>query len=691
MQMSPAILPYPKPHNVPQVDDYFGTAVPDPYRWLEELDSAETKAWVEAENLVTASYFEQLPDRSTLLQRMEQLTDYERFSAPSRYGTRYVYAHNSGLQNQAVVYWTEGLEGQPQVLIDPNTLAADGTVALGGLSVSEDGTLAALALSEAGSDWKRILVRDVATGKDLPDEIRWTKFGSPAWRLDGSGFYYAGYDAPPDGDPLKAVNHFPKIYFHKLGTPQSADAMVFERADDPEIFLHVSVTDDGRYLVISQHKGTSPNNSLALLDLDSPAAGVQQLIADADAAYSPIGNDGTRFWLYTTLDAPNGKVIAVDLAQPAREHWTIVVPESSSNLNGASLVRRTLILDYLTDAQSQVELYSEDGTHRGTEPLPGIGSVGGFGGRRDDAETFYTFTNFTTPGAIFRLDMETLESVVYRAPKLLFDPATYITEQAFVTSKDGTQVPLFLTYKRNLERDGNNPTLLYAYGGFNVSLTPAFSPVTIAWLERGGIYAQASLRGGGEYGEAWHAAGTRLQKQNVFDDFIACAEWLVAQRYTSSAKLAIQGGSNGGLLVGAMLTQRPELFGAANAAVGVMDMLRFDKFTVGWGWKQDYGSPSEDEAEFHAIHAYSPLHNLHAGTKYPATLITTADHDDRVYPAHSFKFAAAMQAAQAGAAPVLIRIETRAGHGAGMPVRKRLELSADTFAFFLHELGAAAD
>jgi prolyl oligopeptidase len=679
---------YPKPHTVEQVDDYFGAKVADPFRWMEELDAPDTQAWIAEENALTASYFAPLGFRAGLLERMEALTNFERYSAPSRYGTRYFYAHNSGLQNQAVVYWTEGLGGEPQVLIDPNTLAADGTVALAGMSITEDGRLAALALSDAGSDWTRVFVRDVTTGEDLPDEIKWTKFGAPSWLLDGSGFYYAGYGAPPEGDALKAVNHSPKIYFHKLGTAQSDDAVVFERTDDPEIFLHAGVTDDGRYLVISQHKGTSPNNSVAVLDLSKPGAEIQRVIDTADAAYSVIGNDGSMFWVYTTLDAPNGKVIRFDVDAPAREHWVTVIPEATSTLESVSLVHRMLIASYLKDARSQVELYREDGTHVGALALPGIGSAGGFGGRREDAETFYTFTNFTTPGTIYRLGLETLLSTPYRQPKLLFDPQDYVTEQVFVTSKDGTQVPLFLTYKLGLVRDGNNPTLLYAYGGFNVSLTPIFSAVNLTWLERGGIYAQACLRGGGEYGEAWHEAGTRVKKQNVFDDFIACMEWLVAEKYTRAAKLAIQGGSNGGLLVGAMLTQRPELFAAANAAVGVMDMLRFDKFTVGWGWKQDYGSPSEDEAEFKAIYAYSPLHTLRAGTKYPATLITTADHDDRVFPAHSFKFAAAMQAAQGGDSPVLIRVETRAGHGGGMPIRKRLELAADVFAFFLQELGA---
>ena len=534
-------------------------------------------------------------------------------------------------------------------------------------------------------------MREVATGKDLPDTIRWVKFGGAAWLKDGSGFYYTHYDAPREGAALKAISSSPKIYFHKLGTEQSADTFVFERADDPEMFLGAGVTDDGRYLILYQAKGTSPNNELAFLDLSQPGATIQKIFNKPDASYTVIGNEGSRFWLNTTLDAPNGKLMEVDLEQPARDHWKTVVPESRSKLDGASLVHQTLIAEYLTDAHTEVRLFTEDGKPVRTLSLPGIGTAGGFGGRRDDDETFYGFTNFTTPGIVYRLDMKTLASTPYRTPRLNFDPAEFETTEVFVTSKDGTRVPLFLTSKKGLPRNGENPTLLYGYGGFDVSLTPAFSSSRIAWLERGGIYAQASLRGGGEYGEAWHEAGMKLHKQNVFDDFIACAEYLIRDKYTSTPKLAIQGGSNGGLLVGAVLTQRPELFGAANAQVGVMDMLRFDKFTVGFGWKQDYGSPSENEAEFHAIYKYSPLHNLRPGTHYPATLITTADHDDRVFPAHSFKFAAQMQADQAGPAPVLIRIETRAGHGAGMPLSKQLDVTADTFAFLLHELHADTD
>ena len=685
---STSTLHYPTPHTVPQVDDYFGTKVADPYRWMEELDAPETTAWIEAENKVTAEYFKPLEFRDGIHKRMMELSNYERFSMPAKHGTRYFHSRNSGLQNQAVVYWTEGLTGEPHVLIDPNTYLADGTMAIGGLSITHDGTKAAIALSEAGSDWQKIIVRDVATGKDTQDVIRWTKFGGAAWLQDGSGFYYSGYDAPPDGDALKAANFNMKIFFHALGTEQKTDPVVFERPDNKELYLFSGVTDDGKYLIITQQQGTSPNNELAFLDLGTPHAAVQRFITTPDAAYSPVGNDGSKFWVYTTLNASNGKVITFDLKQPERAHWTTVLPEAKSKLESVSLVHRTLIAQYLQDAHTQVEMFDEAGKHVHTLAMPGIGTAGGFGGEREDTETFYSFANFTTPNVMFRLDLKTMKSSVYREPKVAFDRTQYESKEVFVTSRDGTKVPVFLTYKRGLKLDGNNPTLLYAYGGFNVSLSPYFSPTLIPWMERGGVYALAILRGGGEYGEAWHEAGMKLKKQNVFDDFIASAEWLIANKYTSSKKLAIRGESNGGLLMGAMVTQRPELFGAVAAGVGVMDMLRFDKFTVGWGWKADYGSPSENADEFHAIYKYSPLHNLKPGTRYPATLIFTADHDDRVFPAHSFKFAAEMQKDQAGPAPVLIRIETRAGHGGGMPLSKRLDVEADIQAFFLHELHA---
>jgi prolyl oligopeptidase len=689
---SHAPIVYPAAHTVDQTDDYFGTAVPDPYRWMEDVDSPEVAAWVEAENTLTHSILDQVPARAAIRDRILHLNSFERYSLPSRHGTRYFYSHNSGLQNQNVVFWQEGLDGTPHVLLDPNTLRADGTVALSGVSITDDGTLAAYGISDAGSDWVTWHVREVATGKDLPDAIEWSKFSNASWAHDNSGFFYSAYDAPDEAhraEFLKSTNYFHKLYFHKLGTPQSDDKLIFERPDDKELNIGGSVSDDGRYLAIYQSKGTSPNNELAIKDLAHPDAPVLRLVDKADATYTVLDNDGAFLWVQTTLDAPNGKVIGIDLNHPERSAWKTVIPESKNALDSVTLVHDTLIATYLADAQSRVELYTRDGKPIETLPLPAIGTTGGFGGRRTDAETFYSFTNFTTPATIYRLDLTTRKSSVYRAPKLLFKPEDFETRQVFATSKDGTRVPIFLSYRKGLKLDGNNPTLLYAYGGFNISMVPAFAPSRVTWMEMGGIFVQAVLRGGGEYGEQWHLSGTSVRKQNVFDDFIASAEYLIANKYTSTPKLAIQGGSNGGLLMGAVETQRPDLFGAVLADVGVMDMLRFDKFTIGWAWKADYGSPSTDEAEFHAIYKYSPLHNVHPGTKYPPTLITTGDHDDRVFPAHSFKYAATMQAAAAGvpgSGPILIRIETRAGHGSGTPLAKRVENAADQFSFLVRQL-----
>jgi prolyl oligopeptidase len=678
-------LSYPAARQVDQTDDYFGTAVNDPYRWMEDVDSAELKVWIDAENELTQRYLAQIPVRETIGQRLLELINFERYTAPARRGTRYFYSHNSGLQNQNVLYWQEGLDGEPKVLLDPNTFSEDGTVAISGMSITDDGLLAAYSITDAGSDWLKWHVRNVTTGEDLPDVVEWSKFSGASWLKDGSGFFYQGYDAP-EADAFKAANYYHKVMFHKLGTPQSEDKLIFDRPDDKELNLGAHVTDDGRYLMLHQSKGTSPNNELAVKDLQDPNAPILRLIDTPDATYAPIDNDGTLFWVLTTLDAPNGRVISIDLKAPGREHWKTVIPESANKLSDISIVDNTFIVSYLADAQSLVELRRLDGSLIERLALPAIGTAYGFTGRREDTETFYQFSNFTTPGTTYRLDMKTRQSTIYRQPKLLFDPALYETKQIFATSKDGTRVPMFISHKKGLVLDGTAPTLLYAYGGFNISLMPEFSPSHVMWMEMGGIYAQASLRGGGEYGEAWHEAGTRVRKQNVFDDFISLAEWLVTHQYTSPQKLAISGGSNGGLLVAACELQRPDLFGAVVAQVGVMDMLRFDKFTIGWAWKEEYGSPSEDEAEFAAIYKYSPLHNIRPGASYPATLITTADHDDRVYPAHSFKYAAALQAAQAGPNPILIRVETRAGHGAGMPLSKRIEATVDQYAFMAREL-----
>jgi prolyl oligopeptidase len=681
---------YPKARTVEQTDDYFGTAVSDPYRWMEDVDSAELKTWIDAENELTQQYLAKIPVRERMQQRLMELINFERYTAPSRHGTRYFYSHNSGLQNQNVLYWQDGLDGEPKVLLDPNTFSADGTVAISGISITDDGSLAAYSIADAGSDWMKWHVRDVTTGEDLPDVVEWSKFSGASWLKDGSGFFYARYDAPAadasEAEALKTANFFHKIYFHKLGTPQSDDALIFDRPDDGELNLGAQVTDDGRYLVIHQSKGTSPNNELSVKDLRRPDAPILPLIDTADATYSPIANDGSTFWLLTTLDAPNGRVIEIDLDHAQREHWKTIVAESKNKLHDISMVDDTFVVNYLADAQSLVVLHNRKGELIEQLALPAIGSAIGFSGRRDDVETFYQFSNFTTPWTTYRLDMKTRKSTLFRQPKLLFDPALYETKQIFATSKDGTRVPMFISHKKGLVLDGTAPTHLYAYGGFNISLMPDFSPSHVMWMEMGGVYAQASLRGGGEYGEAWHDAGTRVRKQNVFDDFISLAEWLITNQYTAPGRLAISGGSNGGLLVAACELQRPDLFGAVVAQVGVMDMLRFDKFTIGWAWKEEYGSPLEDAEEFAAIYKYSPLHNIRQGMSYPATLITTGDHDDRVFPAHSFKYTAALQTAQTGANPILIRVETRAGHGAGMPLSKRIEATVDQYAFMAREL-----
>ena len=685
---APVGLAYPSSPKGDVVDDYHGTKVADPYRWLENPDAPESRAWIEAQNQLTSGYLEKLPSREPLKRRLTELWNFERYGVPSREGKRYVYSRNDGLQSQSVLYVADSLEAPPRVLIDPNALSTDGTVALSGTVFSEDGNLMAYGLASAGSDWTEWRVRDVRTGKDLPDHIRWVKFNVPAWTKDGKGFFYGRYAEPQPGAALTGANYFPKVYFHTLGTPQSEDTLVYERPDQKEWGFSSSVTEDGRYLLLRVGRGTERKNGIFYKDLKDPKGKVVELLRDFDATYAFIGNEGSRFFFRTDLESPLGRVVAIDVRKPERGQWKELIPQAPETLVSASLVGDRFFLVRMKDAASQVRVHALDGKPLGEVALPGLGSVHGFSGLRTDTETFYAFTSFTTPSTIFRYDVKTGQSAVFREPKVKFDPAWYETKQVFYTSKDGTRVPLFLSYKKGLKLDGTNPTYLYGYGGFNAAMSPTFSVANLVWMEQGGVYAQASLRGGGEYGREWHLAGTKLRKQNVFDDFIAAAEWLVANRYTSPAKLAIGGRSNGGLLVGAAVTQRPDLFGVALPGVGVMDMLRFHKFTIGWAWKSDYGS-SEDAEEFKALHAYSPLHNLRPGTRYPAMLVTTADHDDRVVPAHSFKFAATAQAAQAGEAPVLIRIDTRAGHGAGKPTGKVIEEVADMWAFTLHQLGQA--
>ncbi len=680
-------MSYPETRKSDVVHEYHGTKVPDPYSWLEDDNSAETKAWVEAQNKVTFGYLESIPEREKIKARLTELWNYERFGVPSEEGGRYFFSRNDGLQNQSVLYWAESLEAEPKVLIDPNTMSKDGTVALAGISVSKDGKYVAYGIADAGSDWNRWKIREVETGKDLDDELKWIKFSSAAWDKQGKGFYYGRYPEPKPGQSLTESNFYQKVYFHRVGTPQSEDVLVWEDTENKDWRASAAQTDDGRFLVVTIGKGTDDKYRILFKDLfKRDARPPQHLVGEFDADYTFIDNEGPVFFFKTNKDAPKGRVIAIDVFDPAPEKWKVIIPEAAETLDGVSLVGDKFIAQYLKDAHSQVKLFAVDGKPLGEVEFPGLGTASGFGGRREDKETFYSFTSFTSPARIFRYDVATGKSTLYKSPKLAFNPDDFVTEQVFYTSKDGTKVPMFLSYKKGLKKNGEVPTYLYGYGGFNISLTPAFSPANLAWMEAGGLYAQPNLRGGGEYGEAWHQGGTKLNKQNVFDDFIGAAEWLIKEGYTKPAKLAIGGGSNGGLLVGACITQRPELYGAALPAVGVMDMLRFHKFTIGWAWIDDYGS-SDDPAQFKAIYAYSPLHNLKPGTKYPATMVTTADHDDRVVPAHSFKFAAALQAAHKGETPTLIRIETRAGHGAGKPTSKMIEEAADRWAFVMKNLG----
>jgi prolyl oligopeptidase len=683
---APPKLDYPKAKTVDQIDDYHGTKVSDPYRWLENTDSPDTHAWIEAENKLTFSYLDQIPYRSAIRERLTKLWNYERFDVPEQRGGRYFYQHNDGLQNQNVLFVADSLNAEPRALLDPNALSSDGTVALTGHAITDDGKLLAYSTSASGSDWQEWHVRDVDTGKDLPDVIHWSKFSAASWTKDGKGFFYSRYDEPkPGAATLREANYFQKLYFHRLGTPQSEDQLVYERPDNKELGFIGVVTDDGRYLIISVWEGTSPKNRVYYKDLTQPESQVVRLLDDFDAQYEFIDNDGPVFWFKTDLDAPRGRIIAIDTRSPQRANWKTVVAQTSDTIDNANAVDNKFLVQYLKDARSEIRVYDLEGKFLRTVDLPGIGATHGFGGKRTDKETFYAFTSFTAPNIIYRYAPEQGVSSVFRQPKVDFDPTRYETTQVFYKSKDGTRIPMFLTYKKGLKLDGQNRVLLYAYGGFDISLTPRFSVPNLVWLEMGGVYAQANLRGGGEYGEDWHLAGTKLHKQNVFDDFIAAAEWLIANHYTTSSKLAIQGASNGGLLIGACLTQRPDLYGATLPEVGVMDMLRFQKFTIGWAWTSDYGS-SDDPDLFKAIYAYSPLQNLKPGTKYPPTLISTADHDDRVVPGHSFKFAATMQADQAGPAPVLIRVETKAGHGGGKPISKEIDEVSDEWAFVAYSL-----
>jgi len=684
-----APLAYPQAHRGTQIDDYHGTKVADPYRWLENIDSSDARRWVAAEERLSREFLDSISGRQALTERLRSVWNFERWSAPVRFGKTWVYTHNDGLQNQAVVFVNTDLSAAGRVLIDPNRLSTDGTVALRETAMSADGSLLAYALSDAGSDWQVWHVRDVATGKDLPDELEWSKFGGASWRKDGSGFYYTRYDPPKPGLGLKSANQYLKLYFHRLGAPQSADTLIYTRNDNPDWFIASAVTDDGRYLVIQASLGTDERNLMSIQDLSQPNSTVVPVIPTPAATYDVIGNVGTTLLVRTDDSAPRYRIVAIDLGRPDPAHWRVIVPEGTDTLDSATLVGGELIVHRLKDAHSAVQRYTPEGRPLGDVELPGIGTASGFVGHADDRQVYYQYASFSTPPSVYRLDLATGQVALWRAPTLHgFAPADFETQQVFYRSKDGTRVPLFITARKGTRLSGQNPTILYGYGGFNAPITPGFSPGIAAWAQMGGVYAVANLRGGGEYGRPWHEAGMKTHKQNVFDDFIAGGEYLSATRWTNPKRLAIFGRSNGGLLIGAVEEERPDIAAAAVAQVGVMDMLRFREFTVGRAWESDYGSVSDPE-EFRALYAYSPYHNVRKGVDYPSTLIMTGDHDDRVFPAHSFKFAAAMQHADPQGRPILLRVESRAGHGQGLPTSKQIEQTVDMFAFVLRAFGMA--
>jgi len=730
-QTQNAPLSYPVAARGTQVDDYHGVSIADPYRWLEDTDSPATKAWVEAQNRLTDSFLATIPERPAIKARLTEIWNYARFSAPFKGGERYFYFQNTGLQNQSILYVQDRRNAPPRVLLDPNVLSPDGTVALSGQAASDNGRYLAYSISTSGSDWQEVHVRDVNTGRDLADTLKWVKFSGISWTHDDKGFFYSRYAEPTSGNKMTSVNRNHKIYYHRIGRPQSSDELIYDRPDQPDWLLFGSVTDDGQYLIITVAQGTDVRNRLYFIDLDNPGKPkinnpVFRLIDRFDAEYEFVGNRGTMFYVRTDRNAPKGRIVAISIENPREERWNTIVAESKDALVTATTAGEDIVANYLKDAQSSIRFFSggrddrrdrqrgqppprrnpgsiyDDTsttlivtrgqqltgggfTLRGELPLPGIGTVNEIRGKQGDDEMFYSFTSFLYPTTVYRYDLKSRTNTIYRAPKVAFDAGKYETRQVFFTSKDGTRVPMFITAKKGLQLDGNNPTLLYAYGGFNISSTPSFSSANAAWLEMGGIYALANLRGGGEYGKEWHEGGMLAKKQNVFDDFIAASQYLIREKYTSTPKLAIRGGSNGGLLVGAVMTQRPELFGATLPEVGVMDMLRFQKFTIGWAWTSDYGS-SDNAEQFKYLRAYSPLHNIKPGTCYPSTLGFTADHDDRVVPGHTFKFIATMQAAQGCPNPVLVRIETKAGHGAGKPTTKQIDEAADRFAFLVRAL-----
>jgi prolyl oligopeptidase len=682
--ISQTTLEYPETKKVDTVDTYFGAKVADPYRWLEDDNAEDVKEWVTKQNEVTFSYLEKIPFRDKIKKRYEEIFNYPKYTAPNKKGDNYFFYKNDGLQNQSVLYIQKDLNAEPEVFLDPNKLSEDGTVSLTTMSVSKNGKYFAYGTASAGSDWNEFFVMEVAAKTKLNDHLKWIKFSGIGWKEDG--FYYSRFPEPAEGDELKSKNDNGKIYYHKLGTPQSEDVLIYEEPEHPSWLIGGGTTEDERFLIISIAEGSN-KNALKVKDLSDPNSDFVTIIDNFENSYDVIDNIDGKLLVQTDKNAPKYKLVLIDPANPSEENWEIILPETKDVLKSVSLVGGKLAAIYLKDASSHVYLYETDGTLIEEIKLPSIGTVGYVSGEKDENIAFYTFTSFTYPSVIYKLEVDTRTSTVFREPEINFDFSGYETEQVFYESKDGTKIPMFIVHKKDIELDGSNPTLLYAYGGFNISMTPNFSTSRLMLLENGGVYAQANLRGGGEYGEEWHQAGTKLNKQNVFDDFIAAAEYLIDECYTSPEYLACQGGSNGGLLVGAVINQRPDLFKVAFPAVGVMDMLRFHKFTIGYAWTGDYGSSEQDSVMFDYLYHYSPLHNIKEGINYPATLVTTADHDDRVVPAHSFKYIAALQEKYKGDNPVLIRIETKAGHSAGKPTYKIIEEQADIWSFFFYNLG----
>jgi prolyl oligopeptidase len=677
-------IKYPETKKVQQTDTYFGVQIQDDYRWLENDTAKDVKQWVEAQNKVTFGYLEKIPFRQKIKDRLTELANYPRYGAPWRVGEYFIFSKNDGLQNQSVYYIQKGLTGEPKTFLDPNKLSTDGTVAASLMGYSKDKKYIAYSVSKSGSDWQEIRVKEVATGQDLADKTEWVKFSGATWF--GNGFYYSRYDKPADGKEFSAKNEYHKVYYHILGTSQDKDILVYEDKEHPLRYHSASITDDDRFLILYASEGTD-GSEIKVMDLQSSDKNFKTVFEGFKYNYSIMDNIGEQLLVYTNDGAPNYRLVSVNVKNPAKNTWKDVIAEKKELLEGVNTAGGKLFANYLKDVTTRIYQYDKQGTLEREVTLPALGTAGGFGGEKEDTFVFYSFTSFTYPSVTYKYDIATGKSEIFRKAEVKFNPDDFETKQVFYPSKDGTKIPMFLVYKKGLKLDGSAPTYLYGYGGFNINLTPSFSTFRLPLLENGGIYAMANLRGGGEYGEEWHDAGKLLKKQNVFDDFIAAAEYLIKEKYTSKERIAIAGGSNGGLLVGACMTQRPELFKVAFPAVGVLDMLRYHKFTIGWGWVVEYGSSERDEAEFKNLLAYSPLHTLKKGTSYPATMVTTADHDDRVVPAHSFKFAARLQECHAGKNPVLIRIETKAGHGAGKSISKSIEEYADIWAFMLYNMG----